>query len=45
MDSFVAIARTGRSWMETSGTCALGDFVPITAEQVTLIKAAVDKKR
>lgn len=45
LDTFVTIDRTGRTWMETSASCALGNFAPVTEDQVALIKAAVEKER
>ena len=45
LDDFVAINTTMHFGTETSAKCALGDFSPITEEQVALMKAAVEKKR
>jgi hypothetical protein len=45
LDSFVAIDTTMHFGYETSANCALGDFAPITQEQIALIEAAVEKKR
>jgi hypothetical protein len=45
LDDFVAIDPTRSIGARSSATCALGDFEPITKEQVTLIKAALEKQR
>ncbi len=45
LDDFVAIARTPFFGTKTSASCALGDFSPITQEQVELLKETVKKRR
>ena len=45
LDDFVAINTSRFFGTATSATCVLGDFAPITKEQVALIKDAVAKKR
>jgi hypothetical protein len=45
LDDFVAINPSRFLGAETSAHCVLGDFAPITEEQVALIKDAVAKKR
>jgi len=44
LDDFVAISQSLFVGMETSAKCSLGDFAPVTAEQVALIKATMEKK-
>ena len=45
LDDFAAIDTTMFFGSETSAKCVLGDFSPITEEQIALIEAAVEKKR
>jgi hypothetical protein len=45
LDDFVAVEYGISVGMKTSATCVLGDFAPVTAEQVALIKATMEKKR
>ncbi|NIP16440.1 MAG: hypothetical protein GWM88_17495 [Pseudomonadales bacterium] len=44
LDTFTAVTNTF-GWQRTSATCSLGDFSPVTAEQVAMIEAALDTKK
>ena len=44
LDTFTAVTNTF-GWQRTSATCSLGDFAPVTAEQVAMIEAALDTKK
>jgi hypothetical protein len=45
LDSFVAIDSSFSGFHRTSASCALGDFQPVTREQVALIKATVESRK
>ena len=44
LDTFTAVSNSF-GWQPTSATCSLGDFSPVTAEQVAMIEAALDTKK
>lgn len=44
LDTFTAVSNSF-GWQRTSATCSLGDFSPVTAEQVAMIEAALDTKK
>ena len=44
LDTFTAVSNAFFGWQRTSATCSLGDFSPVTAEQVAMIEAALDTK-
>ena len=44
LDTFTAVTNNF-GWQRTSATCSLGDFSPVTAEQVAMIEAALDTKK
>ncbi len=41
LDSFEAVDSFLWFWERTSGTCTLGNFIPVTPEQVAALKAAL----
>jgi hypothetical protein len=45
MDTFEAVDTFFRIWSRTSATCSLGQFQPVTPEQVEAIRAAVKEAR
>jgi hypothetical protein len=45
LDTFTAMSNAFFGWQRTSATCSLGDFSPVTAEQVAMIEAALDTKK
>lgn len=45
LDTFTAVSNALFGWQRTSATCSLGDFSPVTAEQVAMIEAALDTKK
>ena len=45
LDDFSSVNYGVSGGFKTSATCVLGDSAPVTAEQVDLIKATMEKKR
>ena len=44
LDTFTAVSNSF-GWQRTSATCSLGDFSPVTSEQVAMIEAALETKK